>query len=191
MTDEQVRDEALTIFLAGYETVANALTWTWYLLSQNPGAADRMVDEVDEVLSGREATLEDYARLKYTENVFAESMRLFPPAWAMGRQCTKPVEFGPYRIPAAVARVFQPVHHAAVSGVLGCAGGVPPGAVHGRSEGGAAAVRVPSLSAAGGGSALAKGLRGWRGCWRWRRFRSAGGSGLCRNTRWWQRPRLR
>ena len=105
MNDTQLRDETLTIFLAGYETVANALTWTWYLLSENPTAADRMYAEVAEVLgigadSARDAVLEDFARLKYTEKVFAESMRLYPPAWAMGRQSTQPVELGPYRIPA-------------------------------------------------------------------------------------------
>jgi cytochrome P450 len=99
MTDEQVRDEALTIFLAGYETVANALTWTWYLLSQNPEAAERMAAEIDEVVGQRDATLEDFPRLRYTEMVFAESMRLFPPAWAMGRQSTQPVELGEFRIP--------------------------------------------------------------------------------------------
>ena len=99
MSDTQVRDEVLTIFLAGYETVANALTWTWYLLSQNPEAAARMYAEVAEVLDGRAATVEDFGRLKYTEMVFAESMRLYPPAWAMGRQSTKAVELGPYRLP--------------------------------------------------------------------------------------------
>ena len=103
MTDTQVRDELLTIFLAGYETVANALTWTWYLLSQNPDAADRMYAEVNAVLgtgpSARTATVDDFPRLKYTEQVFAESMRLYPPAWAMGRQSTVPVELGPYRFP--------------------------------------------------------------------------------------------
>jgi cytochrome P450 len=102
MDDVQLRDEALTIFLAGYETVANALSWTWYLLSQNAEAADRMYAEVAEVLGtgdgARTATMADYARLKYTEMVFAESMRLYPPAWAMGRRSTKAVELGPYRI---------------------------------------------------------------------------------------------
>jgi cytochrome P450 len=107
MTDEQVRDEALTIFLAGYETVANALTWTWYLLSENPVAAERMAVEVDEVLGGRDARLEDYARLKYTEMVFAESMRLYPPAWAMGRQSTQPVQLGEYRIPPGAHFFFS------------------------------------------------------------------------------------
>jgi cytochrome P450 len=101
MTDEQLRDEVLTIFLAGYETVANALTWTWYLLSQNPQAEARLHAEVDAVLgSARLPTLEDLPRLRYTEMVFAESMRLYPPAWAMGRQSTADIELGPYRFPA-------------------------------------------------------------------------------------------
>jgi cytochrome P450 len=100
MTDEQVRDEILTIFLAGYETVATALTWTWYLLAQNPEAEARMHEEIDTVLQGRTPTLEDLPQLKYVEMVFAESMRLYPPAWAMGRQATSDVELGPYRLPA-------------------------------------------------------------------------------------------
>jgi cytochrome P450 len=103
MSDTQVRDEILTIFLAGYETVANALAWTWYLLTQNPDAADKMYAEVAEVLgtgpNARAATLADVPNLKYTEQVFAESMRLFPPAWAMGRRSTKPIELGPYKLP--------------------------------------------------------------------------------------------
>ncbi|WP_348269368.1 cytochrome P450 [Edaphobacter paludis] len=103
MSDEQVRDEVLTIFLAGYETVANALTWTWYLLSQNPEAEGKLHAELDTVLGAGNAarlpTLADYPNLRYTEQVFAESMRLYPPAWAMGRMSTKPVTLGPYRIP--------------------------------------------------------------------------------------------
>ena len=100
MSDDQVRDEVLTIFLAGYETVANGLSWTWYLLSQNPEVEARLHEELDRVLAGRRPELADYANLKYTEMVFAESMRLFPPAWAMGRMSIKPVELGPYRFPA-------------------------------------------------------------------------------------------
>jgi cytochrome P450 len=99
MSDVQIRDEVLTIFLAGYETVANALTWTWYLLSQNPEAADKMYAEIAEVLGDATATIDSFPRLKYTEMVFAESMRLYPPAWAMGRQSTRPIELGPYRFP--------------------------------------------------------------------------------------------
>ena len=99
MSDTQLRDEVLTIFLAGYETVANALAWTWYLLSQNPQAANTMYAEVDRVLGRQAATMQSYPQLRYTEMVFAESMRLYPPAWAMGRQSTRPVDFGPYRFP--------------------------------------------------------------------------------------------
>ncbi|MDE1178307.1 MAG: cytochrome P450 [Edaphobacter sp.] len=173
LSDQQIRDEVLTIFLAGYETTANALAWTWYLLSQNPEAEARLHAELDAVLGTptngipsneavfrpdthkngvafrakpqrdeaeepphfampgeppspnvssrpeREArsggtrfsttnpslrhrlpTLADYPALRYTEQVFAESMRLYPPAWAMGRMSIKPVTLGPYRIPA-------------------------------------------------------------------------------------------
>ncbi len=104
MSPAQIRDEVLTIFLAGYETVANALTWTWYLLSQHPEIEARMHDELDNVLGTgpdqRLATLADCPNLRYTEQVFAESMRLYPPAWAMGRMSTRPVKIGPYTLPA-------------------------------------------------------------------------------------------
>jgi cytochrome P450 len=99
MSDDQIRDEVLTIFLAGYETVANALTWTWYLLSQHPEIETKLHTELDAVLNGRLATLADYPNLRYTQQVFAESMRLYPPAWAMGRMSTKPVTLGPYTLP--------------------------------------------------------------------------------------------
>ena len=107
MSDRQLRDEVITIFLAGYETVANALAWTWYLLSENPTAAERMQREIDEMLQGRLPTLEDLPRLRYTEMVFAESMRLYPPAWAMGRQSTQVIELGPYRLPAGTYFFFS------------------------------------------------------------------------------------
>jgi len=111
MSDDQVRDEVLTIFLAGYETVANGLTWTWYLLSQNPEVEARLHAELDEVLgtgaNRRQATLADYPNLKYTEQVFAESMRLYPPAWAMGRMSTKPVRLGDYLLPSGAHFFFS------------------------------------------------------------------------------------
>jgi cytochrome P450 len=107
MSDEQLRDEVLTIFLAGYETVANALAWTWLLLGQNPEAEARMHAEIDLVLAGRPPTLDDLPRLKYTEMVFAESMRLYPPAWAMGRQATADVEIGPYKFPNGTYLFFS------------------------------------------------------------------------------------
>lgn len=99
MTDRQVRDECLTIFLAGHETTANALTWTFYLLSQNPEAEAKFHDELDAVLSNKSLTPEDYPRLKYTEQILAESMRLFPPAWTIGRLAVEEHEFGGYKIP--------------------------------------------------------------------------------------------
>jgi cytochrome P450 len=107
MSDEQLRDEIITIFLAGYETVANALAWTWMLLAQNPGAEAKLHAELDEVLQGRLPTLEDLPRLRYTEMVLAESMRLYPPAWAMGRQATIDVQIGPYLLPAGTYFFFS------------------------------------------------------------------------------------
>jgi cytochrome P450 len=107
MTDEQLRDEVLTIFLAGYETVANALTWTWLLLGQNPDVEAKLHSEIDAVLDGRLPTLEDIPQLRYTEMVLSESMRLYPPAWAMGRQATCDVELGPYMLPAGTYVFFS------------------------------------------------------------------------------------
>ena len=98
MTDQQIRDEALTLFLAGHETTANALTWTWYLLSLNPEKADRLRDELDRILGDRSPTIDDLPSLKYTEYVVAESMRLFPPAWAIGRLAIEDHEFGGFQI---------------------------------------------------------------------------------------------
>ena len=99
MTDKQVRDECLTLFLAGHETTANALTWTFYLLSQNPASEAKFHAELAEILGDKPITPEDYPRLKYTEQILAESMRLFPPAWTVGRLATAEHEFGGYLIP--------------------------------------------------------------------------------------------
>ncbi|HEY3027887.1 MAG TPA: cytochrome P450 [Pyrinomonadaceae bacterium] len=100
MSDVQVRDEALTIFLAGHETTANALTWTWYLLSENPAAEAKLHEELQEVLGSRIPTVDDFPSLRYTEMVMAESMRLFPPAWAIGRLAVDDCEIGGYQVPA-------------------------------------------------------------------------------------------
>ena len=99
MTDIQLRDEALTIFLAGHETTANALAWTWYLLSQNTEAEAKLHAEIDEVLKSRLPTFEDVPRLKYAEMVLAESMRLYPPAWALGRMAVNDYAIGGYFVP--------------------------------------------------------------------------------------------
>lgn len=86
MSDVQVRDEAMTLFLAGHETTALALTWTLYLLSQHADAEERVRRELDHVLGGRAPTVEDVPKLRVTEQTFAEAMRLYPPAWAIGRR---------------------------------------------------------------------------------------------------------
>jgi cytochrome P450 len=99
MTNAQLRDELMTIFLAGHETTANAMTWTWYLLSQNPEFESKLHQEIDEVLGGRVPGFDDVARLKYTEMVLAESMRLYPPAWALGRMALNDFEIGGYVVP--------------------------------------------------------------------------------------------
>jgi cytochrome P450 len=95
---QQIRDQVLTLFLAGFETVANALAWTWMLLGQNPEAESRLHAEIDAVLGGRLPTLEDIPRLEYAGMVLSESMRLYPPAWAMGREVVEDVSIGPYRM---------------------------------------------------------------------------------------------
>lgn len=86
MTDLQVRDEAMTLFLAGHETTANALTWTWYLLSKNPEVEKKLHEEIDSVLGDRLPGFHDARNLPYTEKVLSESMRLYPPAWTLGRE---------------------------------------------------------------------------------------------------------
>jgi cytochrome P450 len=99
MTDRQLRDEAITIFLAGHETTANALSWTWMLLAQNPDVEAKLHAELDAVLAGRAPSLEDLASLRYTGHVITESMRLYPPAWGMARVAIEDVEIGGYPIP--------------------------------------------------------------------------------------------
>jgi len=86
MTDRQVRDEAMTIFLAGHETTANALAWTWYLLGGAPDVEAKLFEEIDDVLGGRLPTLEDLPNLPYVEQVVTEALRLYPPAWIIGRR---------------------------------------------------------------------------------------------------------
>jgi cytochrome P450 len=108
MSDKQVRDEALTLFLAGHETTANALTWTWYLLSQHSGCEARIHDEIDRVLNGRTPGFDDFPNLRYTEMVFAEAMRLYPPAWGIGRMNLEPFEIGGIEVPARSICLVSP-----------------------------------------------------------------------------------
>jgi cytochrome P450 len=99
-SEQALRDQVITIFLAGYETVANALSWTWYLLSQNPERERRFHAEIDCELQGRMPTFDDVPRLRYVEMVLAESMRLYPPAWAMGRYALADFRLGEFFLPA-------------------------------------------------------------------------------------------
>jgi cytochrome P450 len=98
MTNTQLRDEAMTIFLAGHETTANALSWTWYLLSRHPEVERRFHEEIDAL--GRTPQPEDLQKLTYTRMIVAESMRLYPPAWAIGRRAIDDFEAGGFEIPA-------------------------------------------------------------------------------------------
>jgi cytochrome P450 len=99
-SEKSLRDQVITIFLAGYETVANALAWTWYLLSQNPDCERRFHEEIDRELQGRLPAYEYVPRLRYVEMVMAESMRLYPPAWAMGRYALHDFQLGEFFLPA-------------------------------------------------------------------------------------------
>jgi cytochrome P450 len=108
MSDKQVRDEALTLFLAGHETTANALSWTWYLLSQNPEAESRFHAEIDRVLAGRLPSFEDLPQLKFVEMVFAEGMRLYPPAWGIGRRNIEEYRIGDHLIAPRTVILMSP-----------------------------------------------------------------------------------
>lgn len=99
MSDEQLRDEVLILFVAGHETTALVLSWTFVLLSQHPEAWARLGAEVDAVLAGRPAGAADLAALRYTESVVLESMRLYPPAWSIGREAIEDVEIGGVTLP--------------------------------------------------------------------------------------------
>jgi cytochrome P450 len=100
MDDAQLRDEAMTLVLAGHETTAMALSWSWLLLAHNPGPAQWLRAELDAVLAGRPATFADLAALPRTRAVVAESMRLYPPAWIMGRRALADLDVGGWTIPA-------------------------------------------------------------------------------------------
>ncbi len=97
--DGQVRDEAITLFLAGHETTANLLSWTWALLSQHPEERKRLLAELSAVLGDRRPSFADVPELTYTRAVLAETMRLYPPAWMIGRRAVEPVQLGEWQLP--------------------------------------------------------------------------------------------
>jgi len=117
MTDLQLKDEVMTIFLAGHETTSNALTWTFYLLSQHPTTDDRVYAELSSVLGDKDnkriPTVEDIPKLEYIEKVFRESMRLYPPAWTLGRKAINDYKVDKYVIPAGSVILMSQyvIHH--------------------------------------------------------------------------------
>ena len=100
LSNQQLRDEVMTMFLAGHETTANALSWTWYLLGHNPTEQQRVRDEIDSVLQGRLPTIADVPRLPFCDRVIREAMRLYPPAYVIGRRCEEDCTIGEHFVPA-------------------------------------------------------------------------------------------
>ena len=108
LSDEEIRDEAITLFLTAFDTTSTALTWTWYLLSQNPEAETELYKELDSVLSGRLPVAEDIPNLKYTRMVFGESMRLYPPSYVIPRQAVDDFSVGKYIVPRGSIVLMSP-----------------------------------------------------------------------------------
>jgi cytochrome P450 len=113
MSDQQLRDEVMTIFLAGHETTANALTWTFYLISEHPEIEERLQKEIYSILGNKtDISFDDIQKLEYTTKVLTESMRLYPPAWALGRQAINDCKIGKYIIPSgSIILMSQYVMH--------------------------------------------------------------------------------
>ncbi|MDN3667767.1 cytochrome P450 [Echinicola jeungdonensis] len=113
ISNEEIRDEALTLLLTAFDTTSLALTWTWYLLSQNPLAEEELHEEVDQVLQGRQPTLDDYPKLKFTKMVFTEAMRLYPPIYVIVREARSNLTIGDYFIPKGTIVLMSPylIHH--------------------------------------------------------------------------------
>src|ERR1700730_4082360 len=100
LTDEQIRDEVLTLIMAGHETIGTALSWTWYLLSQHPDVDERMHAEIAAVLDNRLPTSEDLNQLTYVRRVFSEALRLYPPVWIFSRRPTRDYQLASYKVPS-------------------------------------------------------------------------------------------
>jgi len=108
MTDKQLRDEVMTLFLAGHETTALALSWAWYLLSEHPRVEARLLEELKTVIGGRSPRVEDLPELRYADEIIKESLRLYPPAWAFGRQAIQDCEVAGYSVPKGRQVFFFP-----------------------------------------------------------------------------------
>ena len=108
MTDQQVRDEAMTLILAGHETTAMALSWAWLLLAQHPHDREWLEEKLDAVLSDRDPRPEDYPDLPRTRAIIAETLRLYPPAWIMGRRLLTDVRLDDWLVPAGAITLASP-----------------------------------------------------------------------------------
>ena len=108
MTDTAARDEVVTLLGAGHETIASALTWTWYLVEAHPGVESQLHDELDTVLRGSPPTVADLPRLPFTRMVLAEAMRLYPPAWLIGRRTVSDHQLGSYVVPGGSTVLVSP-----------------------------------------------------------------------------------
>ncbi|MBK8397678.1 MAG: cytochrome P450 [Leptospiraceae bacterium] len=113
MSNKQIRDEAITIFLAGHETTANALCWTFYLLAKNPDKRKKFLAEIDSVLGGKKPTVEDVPKLTYTLMVFSEALRMYPPVWWTGRENLEEYTIGDYKFKKGTIFVISQyaMHH--------------------------------------------------------------------------------
>ena len=170
MTDRQLRDECVTIILAGHETTANALSFALDLLGRNPDAQEKLAAEAREVLGERVPTAADFARLPYAYAVFAEAMRLYPPVWVTARTCAEEYEIAGFRVPVGATVIAPQVAVHRDARVVGGAGGVSAGTVSGGGQGGAGPVCL--LSVCGGFAAVHCGRAGLDG-------RDAGAGGDC------------
>ena len=134
MSDSQLRDEMMTLFMAGHETTANTLAWAWFLLSGHPEAEARLHGELEQVLDGRPPTVADLPRLPYTESVINETLRVYPTVWMLGREAIEPLELGGYPIPVGTT-IFMPqwvIHRD--SRWFDDPGGFPPRTLAGRAD---------------------------------------------------------
>jgi len=108
MSDTQLRDAVTTILIAGHETTATALTWTWHLLAENRAIAAKMRDEIDQVVGDRDPAFEDLSRLRYTHHVFEEALRYYPPVWRLSRVAMQEDALMGFRVPAGTVVIISP-----------------------------------------------------------------------------------
>ncbi|RYX88603.1 cytochrome P450, partial [bacterium] len=107
MSDKQIMDETLTLFMAGHETTANLLAWTFYLISQNPKVEKKIVEEINQVIGDKAPTYQDLPKFVYLKKVLTESMRVYPPAWILGRKSIEPHIINNYQIPAETVIIIS------------------------------------------------------------------------------------